>query len=445
MQVTVEDQSPVKKILHIEVPEEKVTKELDSAYKDLKKKAKIKGFRPGKAPRSVLERMYKKDVHADVISRIIQESFMDALKQTELNILGSPKVDPPELVAKSNYKYDATVEVKPEIEDVDYKGLSLSKTIYKVNDEEVKAQIQMLQKNLAQISPIEEERPVKEDDFVIIDYEGFKDGEPFEELQKTENHTVKIGIGSILKEFDDNLIGMNRGEEKEFDVTFPEDYHNKKLAENKITFKVSLKEIKQEELPEVDDEFAKKLGPFKTLDDLKKEIVNNLTQGYDKRIEQELNEQIFEALIAQSSFEVPEIMVEYELESIIAEAERSFAASNITMEQVGLTKETMAEKYRDTAEKQSRRHLILDKVINQESLTISDDDKEEGFNDMAKNFNQPINVIKDFYEQNPDKLELFEHALLEKKAISLILENSDIEEKEPELEQTDEKEAEEKS
>ena len=134
MQFTVEDLSSVKKILHIEIPEEKVVGELDASYKNLKKTAKVKGFRPGKTPRSVLERMFKKDVHADVSSRLIQNSFVDALKETELNIVGNPKVDPPGLEEKGPFKYDATIEIRPEIEDIDFKGLALKKTLYKISD-----------------------------------------------------------------------------------------------------------------------------------------------------------------------------------------------------------------------------------------------------------------------------------------------------------------------
>ena len=189
MQVTVEDLSSVKKVLHIEIPEDKVVSELDASYKNLKKTAKVKGFRPGKTPRSVLERMYKKDVLADVSSRLIQDSFLDALKETELNIVGNPKLDPPGLEEKGPYKYDATIEVRPEIEDIDFKGLALKKTLYKISDEEINAQLKMLQKSLAQQKTVEEDRPIKEDDFALIDYEGFKDGKPYAETQMTENFT----------------------------------------------------------------------------------------------------------------------------------------------------------------------------------------------------------------------------------------------------------------
>ena len=184
MKVTVEDRSSVKKVMHIEIPEADVTRALDDAYKTLKKTAKVKGFRPGKTPRGVLERLYKKDVHADVVSKLIQDAYVDAMKETQLKIVGSPVVDPPELADKADYCFDAEVEVQPEIADIDFTGLTLKKNLYKASDEEVEVQVKMMQKNLAKREPIDEQRPAQNGDFVQVDYEGFKDGKPFEETKK---------------------------------------------------------------------------------------------------------------------------------------------------------------------------------------------------------------------------------------------------------------------
>jgi trigger factor len=444
MQVTVKDVSTVKKILSIEVPEKDVVQELDNAYKTLKKNAKIKGFRPGKAPRSVLERYYKQDVHNDVTSKLLQDSFIAALKETELSIVGQPQLDPPSLNEKGPYKYEATIEVKPELGELDFKGLTLQKSLYEVSDEEIDTQLKLLQRNLAKREPITEERPVQEDDFVSIDYEGFKDGQPFVETQKTKNFTMKVGAGSILKEFDEQVIGMQPGESREMQVKFPADYFNDKLANHEITFQTTLNEIREEKLPELDEEFAKQLGPYENLDAVKKAITDNLKQGYDKRAEHELNEQIFEALIAKTEFELPESMVEYELEGIVEEAERSFAYHNKSMEEVGLSKEKLSEQYRGTAEKQVSRHLILSQIIDQEKLTLADEDLEKGFEEMAATVQQPAEQIRSYYQQNNDKLEIFKHTLLEKDAIKLIIENSTIEDVEPEREQSDQKQEDQK-
>ncbi|MEA1901807.1 MAG: trigger factor, partial [Thermodesulfobacteriota bacterium] len=403
-------------------------------YKDLKKNAKVKGFRPGKTPRTVLERLYKKDVNADVSSKLIQKSLLDALKEAELNIVGRPEVEPPIADGKGSYKYDATVEIEPEIETVEFKGLTLKKNLYKVSAEEMDAQLKMLQKNLAQQKTLEEDRPAREGDFVLVDYEGFKDGKPFAETQKTENFTLKIGDGPILKEFDEQLIGMSTGETREVKVHFPEDYFNNKVAGLEVTFNVKLNGIREVVLPAIDDEFAKDLGQYETLKQLKDEIRNNLLKGYEKRSEQEVQEQVFTALFEKVNFEVPDSLIDFELGGIIEEVERTLTYHGSSLEERSLTKEDLAEKYRDTAEKQVRRRLILKKIVKQENLTLSDEDLENGYKDMAEAFSRPVEEIKNFYEQKGSNIEVFKTSLLEKKALKLIIENSSQEIVEPELE-----------
>ncbi|MEA3437867.1 MAG: trigger factor, partial [Thermodesulfobacteriota bacterium] len=371
MKVTIEDVSTVKKTLHIEVPENDVTGALDSAYQDLKRNAKVKGFRPGKTPRSVLERFYKKDVHADVAARLIQDSFVEAVKENDLKLVGKPEVNPSELEKNSPFTYDATIEVTPELDPIDLKGIPVEKTLYKASDEELDVQLKMLQKNMARHEPLDEDRPAAKDDIVLIDYEGFENVQPMEDTKKTTDFSLKIGEGRIHEDFDAQLIGMNPGDEKNITIQFAEDYFNKKLAGRKVTFKIQLKEIRKEALPDINDSFAKSLGPYKNLDELKEKITENLQEGYDKRAEQEVNEQIFTTLLKKIEFEVPDSLVENELNSIINEAEQSFAARNMNLDDAGLNADQMREKYRDVAVKQVKRQLILSKIIAQEELTLS--------------------------------------------------------------------------
>ncbi|MEJ2220433.1 MAG: trigger factor, partial [Desulfobacterales bacterium] len=380
----------------------------------------------GKVPRSVLERMFKKDVHADVSSRLIQSSFIDAVKEAGLNIVGNPDLDPPALEADRAYTYDATVEITPEIDDIDFKGLKLKRTLHAASDDEVDLQLKSLQKGMAQQEKISEDRPARKEDLVSLDLKGSQNGEPVAEFSDAENFSLQIGKAMISKEFDDQLIGMKSGDDKEFSIKFDKDFPNEKLAGQEIDFHVVLNEIRKEILPPINDALAKKAGPYQSLDDLKKVILDNLKQGYEKRTEQELNEQIFTALIDGTEFEVPDSMVEMELQGIIEEAERSFAYRNISMEEMGLSKETIAEKYRDTALKQVKRHLILGKIIDQESLNLDDGELEGGLKEMSESFNQPLEEIKKYYDQNQDKLRYFKHTLLEKKAIKLIIDSSTI-------------------
>lgn len=431
MQVTVEDISSVKKTLHVEISKEEVAKEIDKAFDEVKRTAKIKGFRPGKTPRSVLEKMFKKDILADVSSRLIQNSFIDAIKEKDLRVVGRPKLEPPELKTEQPYTYAATVEVTPPIADVEFKGLNLKRNQYRVNDAEVNTQLKMLQKNLAKLEKIPETRPAAAGDHVLIDFEGFKDGKPFADTPRTENFSLKLGDGRVLKEFDEQLIGMTPGAAKEFPLTFPADYGNKTLAGQSLNFKVSLTEIRQEILPEIDDELAKRVGRYETLDALKQEITANLTEGYNKRVEQELNEQAFGALLERVHFEVPETLVEMELEGIVEEAERSFSYRNTSLEDVGLSREIIAEKYRDTALKQVKRHLLLGKIIEQEHLSVSEEEVEAALQNMAESFKQPVAEIRRYYRENPEKMDYFKHALLEKKASKLIMDSSVIQDVEP--------------
>ena len=245
---------------------------------------------------------------------------------------------------KRPYHYSATIEIAPQIDDIDFKGLELERTNYTISDEEINAQLSMLQKNLAQINPVKEDRGLQNGDFALIDYEGFKDGNPFEATALTQNFTLKIGDGVILPEFDEQLIDLKSGGVKEFSVTFPEDYFNAQLANQAIDFKVTLNDIRQEELPEIDDELAKKVGQYDSLKDLKEAISQNLRQGYDKRTEQELNEQIFSKLLDITEFETPETLIDAELDGIVQEAERSFAHRNTTLEEQGLSRESICRK-----------------------------------------------------------------------------------------------------
>jgi trigger factor len=215
-------------------------------------------------------------------------------------------------------------------------------------------------------------------------------------------------------------------------VTFPDDYFKEELVGQKVDFRVTLNEIREEILPDLDDDFAKSISDkYESLEVLKTKIRENLHSGYEKRIEQELNEQVYLKLLDQVEFEVPETLVNGELEHILNDAERSFAQSNRSLDEVGLSREKLAESYRPTAEKQVRRHLIVSKIIKQENMSLTDEELDQGFQDMADNFQQPVEHIKGYYEQNKEGLEFFKHTLLEKKALKIIIENGRISEVEP--------------
>lgn len=433
MDVKVEDVSDVKKKVYVEIPQEHVNSKLDEAYKELKKNAKIKGYRPGKIPRSVLERHFKKDVHADVVNSLVQDSFRDAIKETDLPVLETTDLDAPELDPDSSYKYAATVELRPELPEIEFKGLKLKRTMYSVDESEIDSQIDRLRQHLAEYKPADPPRPVENGDYVTVDYEGFKEGQPFDPTPFTEDFAFQVGSSGFPDEFDQEIIGMTTGDEKNFTVKFPEDHQYDKIAGQEVEFKVTLKELREQVLPEVNEEFAKNFGEFETLEDLREEIRKNLDQGYQQRINQELQEQIFQQLLTED-FEIPEVLVKSEMDDIIQEAERQFSQSGLSMEQLGLTREHMEEQYRGLAEQQTRRHLLLNKIIEQEQLDVDNEELEAEYDKIAESTGQPKDAIKSYYRQNPEKHSGFKHALLEKKAIDLIINNAEIEEVEPETE-----------
>ncbi len=432
MQVNIEDKTSVKKTIHVEIPNEDVKKELNKAYGELKKTAVIKGFRKGKAPRKVLEAKFRKDVHADIVPRLIQDAFSTVLEDNDLNIVGGPQVDPPELDPEKSYIFDITVEVKPEIEDIDFKGIDIKKTMHKIGEDEVHAQIQMIRKTMAKKETVKEARPVKESDFVLIDYQGYVDGQPFDQTPKIENYVMAIGSDTMPKEFSENLIGAIPEQELEIEVVYPEDATNTELAGKTVTYKVVLKEIQEEILPPVDDNLAKGLGDIKDLDDLKEKIRTNLKQGYERRIQQEMDEQVFEFLSEKYKFDVPDAIVAAELDGIVAEAQQAYAQNGIKLEDAGLSVDFLKQQYRDVAEKQAKRHLILEKIVEQEKLELTEDELEKAFEETALGMGATADAVKNMFKMNEQQLEYFKQVQLEKKAMKLIMENGNITEVEPE-------------
>ncbi|MBU1195659.1 MAG: trigger factor [Proteobacteria bacterium] len=440
MQVKIEDKSSVKKVLSFEILKEDIAKELDSAYNELKKKADVKGFRKGKIPRKVLENRFAKDVHADVAPRLIQDAFIGAIQEHDLKIVGSPQMDPPELDPDKDYVFDITVEIKPELDDIDIEGVELKKTKYEVSDGEIESQIYMIQKTLAKKEPVKDERPVKADDFVLIDYEGFVDGKPFDAAPKVENYVMAIGKGYMPQEFSDKLIGVIPVQDLEIEVTYKEDHADENLKGKTVVYKVRLKEIQEEILPEINDDLVKGLGKFESLDEVRSSIRDNMEKGYAQRVKHELSEQIFKTLLAKYEFEVPQAMIDGEMEGIIAEAEQAYSANNTTLEEAGLSKEMIRTQYIDVAEKQARRHLILDKIISQEKLELTDEELEKSFEEMAFGMNAPVDAVKNFFKMDSNQLEYYKHTQLEKKAVDLIIEKGKVTEVEPDAQNTEEPE-----
>ena len=426
MKVEVEDISTVKKVLSVEIPEQDVTRELDKAYDTLKNNVRIKGFRPGKVPRSLLEKRFAKEMSEEVSGQLIQNSYGEALGEAGLAPLGEPEIDRPGLKKGEPYRYSVTVEIRPPIEDVNVKGLKLKEKVHRITDEEIEAHLRMLQKRGAELKTLDENRAVEDGDIVIIDYEGLKDGKPFEPARRTENFQVEIGSGRILKDFEQQLVGMAPKTTKEIQVRFPEDYYNKELAGVDTTFKVTLKEIKQEILPEIDDAFAKSLGPYQSPDELREAIRQDLSRTYEGRSKRQLREDILDRLIEQSDFELPEGVLQAELSAVVNDAKNLMNYKGIP-QQRDQTDEMLSEKYRPLAERRVREYLLLQKVIEQEDITLTDEDLEKAYEALAGHLNQPVETIKQYHNSDKEAYEVFRQKTLEKHVINWIIEQNHVE------------------
>lgn len=363
---------------------------------------------------------------------MIQESFSEAMDEHKFNIVGGPQVDPPDLDPEGDYVFDLTIEVKPEIEDVMVEGIPLTKTMYEASEKEVEAQIHMIRKTMAKKKTVEEERPVGEDDFVLIDYQGFVDGQPSDGAPLIENFVMAIGSNTLPAEFSEKLVGVIPEKEIEIDVVYAEDAEDEVLKGKTVTYKVRLKEIQEEVLPPIDDGLVENLGQYKTLEELKAAILDNLAKGYEQRIQHELSEQIFTHLLESTDFEVPEAMIDAELDGIIAEAEQAYQQNNMTLEQMGMGKDFMKIQYRDVAEKQARRHLLLGKIIEQEEMDMTPEELEESFEAMAQGMGASVDAIKNYFKMDERQLEYYKYAQLEKKAVRVIIEKGNVTEVAPE-------------
>ena len=413
--------------MHVEIPERDVDQKLRKAYETLRKSVKLKGFRPGKAPLSLLEKRFKKEIQEEVSGELIQSTFSEALAEIELKPLGQPILDRPTVEKGKAYKYSATVEVRPDLKDLKLTGLKLTKTVHAVDDDEVEAQLKIMQKRSAELKSVEEDRPVKEADVVIIDFEGFKDGKPFEPARKAENFQVEIGSGRILADFEKQLMGMRRNGTKEVQVQFPEDYFNKDLAGLEVTFNVTLKEIKEEILPALDDEFAKDMGEYESLDALRAAVREHLESSYEAQSKRDLRTKVIDKLIEQSDFELPEGLVAEELAGISKDAESLMAHRGVPIDHAGLSDEELSEKYRPLAERKVKEYLLIEKVIDQEGITLTDEALDQAYEAFAGALGQPVEDIKGYHDSDEEAMAVFKQKTLEKQVINFIIENSDVE------------------
>jgi len=424
MKVNVEDVSGVKKKVHVEIPQEDVSKEVDAFYEDLKKKAKIKGFRPGKVPRNILERHFKDYVKAEVIQKLVQETYPTALSETQLQPVANPMIDPGDLESGKPFQYSATVEVKPEIKLEQYLGLNIEGKKEETKDEEVEERLKNLQDLHANLKTIEEARPIQNGDFVIVDYEARMDGKPLEE-GKAIDFTVEVGSGRFIPAFEEKLIGLRSDEERDIEIIFPEDYGYKKWAGKTITFHAKIKEIKEKILPVLDDEFAKDLGDYSSLQELKVKLREELEREKKLALDRQLKNKIVDQLLEQNTFEVPQSLVEEQTKTLVSDTTLRLASQGVSLDTLGLSEGKLQEDYQGTALKQVRTFLILEKVAGQEGITVSDEEVEDRLKEISERAHQKLDAVKRYYEKNGLIPEV-QAGIMHDKTLNFLLEKASV-------------------
>jgi trigger factor len=424
MKANVEEISSIKKKVSIEIPEDQVTKEVESFYKDLGKKAKIKGFRPGKVPRDILERYFKDYVKAEVVQKLIQDTYPQALSEADLQPVSPPVIDPGEFVEGKSYQYSAVIETKPDITLEGYTGLKIEGKKEEVKDEEVEGRLKALQNLHANLKTLSEARPIQAGDYVILDYEASMGGKPLEG-GKAIDFTVEVGSGQFIPAFEEKLIGVKPEEEKTMEVSFPEDYGYQKWAGKTISFDVKIKEIKEKILPPLDDEFAKDLGDYSSFEELREKLKGEIEKEKELALERQLKDLVVDQLLEANPFEVPESLVEEQAKAMVSDTKLRLVAQGVVLKNMGVSEEKLQEDYRGMAQKQVRTFLILEKIAGQEGIAVTDEEAEGRLREMSERMHQKFDVVKRYYEKN-GLLPEVKDGIIRDKTLNFLLEKANI-------------------
>lgn len=431
MEFKIEKKGTNKAIIEVEVEAEKFEEGLQKSYLKNAKYFKIPGFRPGKAPRSLIERAYGEEVfYDDAIDYVLNETYPKVIEESKLEVVSRPEVDIVQVGKGKSFIYKAEVYVKPEFELGQYKGIEIKKIEYPVAEEEVEHELEHLREENARFVPVE--REVMQGDIVTIDFEGFVDGEPIKS-GAAQDYELTIGSNSFIPGFEDQLIGMKKGEEKEIEVTFPEDYQEPSLAGKKATFKVKVKDIKVKELPELDDEFAKDVSEFETLEELKQSIRNRIKEKNDQRAKDEMIDAILEKIAQNTSIDIPEPMIENQINYYVEDVARNLQYFGMTYERylqaIGKTDAEFRSQFRERAEKAVRNNLILEKIAKVENIQATEEDLQKELERLAKMYNLEVDKLKERLSE--DDIEYIKEGIILNKAIDFIYENAKIISEEP--------------
>ena len=389
--------------LTIEVDAEEFAKGMEAAYEKNKNKISVPGFRKGKVPKQMIEKMYGAGIfYEDAANAIIPKEYQRAAVESGLDIVSQPEIDVTQIEEGKNFIFTATVAVRPEVTLGTYKGVEIAKVSTEVTDEDLEAEIKKVQEQNARIINVED-RPVQDKDDTVIDFEGFMNGVPFAG-GKGENYSLTIGSHSFIDTFEEQLIGKKIGEETEVNVTFPEEYHAAELAGKPATFKVTVKEIKSKELPELNDELVQDISEFKTVDEYKADLKATLEKKKAKDAEVKRENEAIEAAVANAAMEIPEAMIKQQALQMADGYDRNLKQQGISLEQyvkmMGMEIDKFIESIYPEAEKRIKNGLVLDAIAKAEDFTVTDEEVEEEIKNMASMYNMKEDELKDMMTDN---------------------------------------------
>lgn len=385
--------------LTIEVSAEDLEKALQNAYNKQKKNISVPGFRKGKVPRQMVEKMYGAEVfYEDAANALIPEAYAKAYDECELTLASQPEIEVTQIEKGKPFIFTALVAVRPEVKLGEYKGVEVDKYSNRVTAKEIDAKLEEERNKNARTITVEG-RPVQNDDEVILDFEGFVDGVPFEG-GKGENYNLTIGSGTFIPGFEEQLIGVEAEKEVEVNVTFPEDYHSEDLKGKAATFKCTVHEIKVKELPELDDEFAAEVSEFDTLEELKADIKAKIKDQKVAEGKKAQEDQAIDAVIAASEMDIPEAMVKTEARQMVESFAQRIQQQGLTMDQymqfTGMTVDKMLEEMMPQAEKRIQTRLVLEAIVDAENITISDEKLDEEVAKMAEMYSMKAEELKSY-------------------------------------------------
>ena len=411
--------------LTIEVSAEDLEKALEAAYQKEKNKISIPGFRKGKVPRAMVEKMYGAGIfYEDAANSLMQQNYPAAVDESGIDIVSRPSVDVVQLEKGKPFIFTAEVAVKPEVTLGKYLGVTVSKVDTTVTDEEVDAALEKERNNNARTVSVTD-RPVQSGDTAVIDFEGFVDGAAFEG-GKGENNPLEIGSHSFIDTFEDQLIGKNAGDEVEVNVTFPEQYQAAELAGKPALFKVKIHEVKAKELPELNDEFASDVSEFETLAEYKESLKKNLQQQKENEAKKTKEDEAIQKIIDKSKMDLPEAMITTQCENMVEEFSQRLAQSGLSMEQYlqfsGMTMDKMMEQVRPEAVSRIQSSLVLEQIAKEENIEVTDEDVDAEIAKMAANYGLEADKLKE-YMGDAEKASM-KRELAITKAVDLIMENA---------------------